>query len=236
MKEDPPLSAKCRDKFLVLGIKISNDVMALEGDALQASLLALWAQADTAKAATNGAVNGATNGSDGTDGTAAAALHNPIVERKLRCSFLPPAHSPSPSMLPSTATPLVDPTTAKSDFHDARETVSVGGVLASEGLRSNYPVQSASASTIVGSTLEQDLTDAREKIHSLQSACEAYKIEIERISQVRLRRAEASGHSLTTDSTAVNGLAATRVKKDTISLTMLITAVLIAFLAGIYLF
>nr|KAJ3419827.1 phosphatidylinositol-binding protein scs2 [Polyrhizophydium stewartii] len=84
MREDPPPSFKCRDKFLVLALRIPHDVMALDADQAAPRLQELWAHADQIKASAP---------------DAAAEL---LVERKLRCAFLPAAGAAD---LPSTGAP-----------------------------------------------------------------------------------------------------------------------------------
>ncbi|KAJ8325259.1 hypothetical protein BDV3_007191 [Batrachochytrium dendrobatidis] len=219
MRTDPPLNYRCRDKFLVLAIVINDDVMALEGDALQQSLLALWADADRAKAAVH---------SGSADVDTVAMVDNLIYERKLRCTFLPAldasvgTDASPPLPLPSKTAQSGLSSAPVSDFHDAHEQTPLRGTV--------KPTAS------VHSTTDQELVDAREKIRSLQSACEAYKIEIERLSQVRLRRAEASGSGLSNEPSAIRGQTSMKAKNDTLSLTFIIIAVLVAFLAGVYLF
>ncbi|KND05109.1 uncharacterized protein SPPG_00783 [Spizellomyces punctatus DAOM BR117] len=71
MKEDPPEGYVCKDKFLIQSIKVPNDVMGLDGDELTARLQTLWSQAEQLKK------------------SSPAAAAEVLVERKLRCVFLP---------------------------------------------------------------------------------------------------------------------------------------------------
>ncbi|KAJ3192630.1 hypothetical protein HK101_006210 [Irineochytrium annulatum] len=98
--QDPPLDFKCKDKFLVQAVKITN----LESDDLQE----LWSRAENLKKV---------------DPEAAKEL---ICEKKLRCVFLPPlggavADSTPTHQLDSTPTATLE----KADPRGAR-TASVG--------------------------------------------------------------------------------------------------------------
>lgn len=67
MAQDPPLDVRCKDKFLIQAIKISQDVMLSEGDDLTSNLLSLWRIAEDAK----------------------KVDPDHVDELKLRCVFLP---------------------------------------------------------------------------------------------------------------------------------------------------
>lgn len=75
MRDDPPLDFKCKDKFLIQALKVSNELFSsLEGDDAPGQLLSeLWAQAELSKK---------DNGPP--------SERSPIEEHKLRVVFLPP--------------------------------------------------------------------------------------------------------------------------------------------------
>ncbi|KAI9026171.1 PapD-like protein [Hyaloraphidium curvatum] len=87
MKEDPPADYRCKDKFLVQGVKIGADLMALgDSDAVQERLAKLWADAEARKKA-----------------DAAWAAEN-FTERKLKVAFLPPDAPKANGALPKAPT------------------------------------------------------------------------------------------------------------------------------------
>lgn len=89
MKEDPPADFKCKDKFLVQGVRIDDSVMQMEDETLAKELAELWASAEAKKKA-----------------DPRWASEN-FAERKLKVVFLPP----SPSSLSATASPASKPPT-----------------------------------------------------------------------------------------------------------------------------
>lgn len=92
MKEDPPLDFKCRDKFLVQAVKISDRLLGMEeGDAVQRELADMWSKAEQKKKA---------------DGD--WALKN-FAERKLRVTFLPAAGATAAAATPNRAPTLTVP-------------------------------------------------------------------------------------------------------------------------------
>lgn len=73
MKEDPPLDMKCKDKFLVQAIRISDEVLELDQEIFGAKLSELWVDAERVKKCDP-------------DGGGSEVM----AEKKLRCSYEPP--------------------------------------------------------------------------------------------------------------------------------------------------
>ena len=208
MKEDPPLDYRCRDKFLVLSIRIPADAAALEGDALAAKLQDLWQQAESLKK----------NSPEG-----AAEI---ISEKKLRCSYLPPIGSTEakPSVVEQQSSFV------RASIVSNRVDASVednGSGTESPSVSVNSPVPSKATVTT-----DKDIVEARDKIKALQAACDAYKAEIERINQLRMRRGEA----VPTTETKKPELLGVTPRREGLSIQAVLVAVILAFLAGVYLF
>ncbi|KAJ3044946.1 phosphatidylinositol-binding protein scs2 [Rhizophlyctis rosea] len=89
MREDPPPDFKCKDKFLVQAIKVSNDILSLDGDEYTARVADLWNQAEQLKK----------SGSD------------VIAEHKLRVSYLPADPNAATTSAPPTNSILANPST-----------------------------------------------------------------------------------------------------------------------------
>ncbi|KNC98612.1 uncharacterized protein SPPG_06293 [Spizellomyces punctatus DAOM BR117] len=108
MKEDPPADAKSKDKFLVQGIKIPADLMVAEGDQFTNRLQELWLQAEQLKK------------------SSPEAASHVLVERKLRCVFLPAdqeqGHRRQESSMSNTSTSVSRQPSTKQEFTDANTT------------------------------------------------------------------------------------------------------------------
>ncbi|TPX54540.1 hypothetical protein SeMB42_g00206 [Synchytrium endobioticum] len=72
MKEDPPLDHKCKDKFLVQAIRVSDEVAQLDQDAFATKLAELWSEAENVR-------------KSDPEGSGTEVL----AEKKLRCAYLP---------------------------------------------------------------------------------------------------------------------------------------------------
>lgn len=274
MKEDPPAEFKSKDKFLVQGIKIPDDLMALEGEELAARLGELWQQAETLKK------------------TSPEAASEVLVEKKLKCLFLAPGESPEDgepdeaehrherqtSRL-STGSDISRKLSVKQEFTDAELGPSPRNSMIGQSqqvllppytaqpadaqpsaLESIAPTARTSATPVATETSTQPITlqqpvsenptdaalikelqAAREKIKTLQAACEGYKVEIERLNVLRQRRGEgvvsASNGAVTGSAKQAAGPIAGMVSgHDGMSLQILAAVAVLAFLIGVLFF
>ncbi|TPX69249.1 hypothetical protein SpCBS45565_g02515 [Spizellomyces sp. 'palustris'] len=208
MKEDPPEGYVCKDKFLIQSIKVPNDVMGLDGDELTARLHTLWSQAEQLKK------------------SSPAAAAEVLVERKLRCVFLPQlgangVEKKDSQLGANTQSEISRQPSVKQEFSDASSTSPRSSMIVdkqvpelqaqAESLPSTRPTsvqfnaearppsanvtsqqaQGSLADSFHQPTLaEKQLQEAREKIKTLQSACDGYKAEIERLNLLRQRRGD----------------------------------------------
>ncbi|KAI8817112.1 PapD-like protein [Fimicolochytrium jonesii] len=297
MKEDPPAEFVSKDKFLVQIIKVPADVVELKGDELAARLSTLWSQADQLFKSS--------------PQTAADVM----VEKKLKCVFLPPAGETSTSSSTglgsgsggasiasshlidsiNNTNPRLSTTDGFSDAHSRRvsvltdaqsrpnataaispETTTPGASpitpvsptavspsdkLPAEGAFSIvapkrppqptvdlFPAPSSSSTTPSQSQsqTEKELKEVREKMKTLQAACDAYKAEVERLNMLRQRKGGAAATegvgSLSASSSAALSASSTggfeKVEKPHQGLPMGVGAAVAvaAFIVGAYLF
>ncbi|KAI9334909.1 PapD-like protein [Obelidium mucronatum] len=132
-----------------------------------------------------------------------------VLEKKLKCAFLPPLGLDVPSVpLPGNSAAAAKPSPATPDFAAA-------------------PAPAAS---------ERELKDAKDAIKRLTVACEGYKSEIERLNQLRQRRAmeEKSGGGAVSGG---DGNAQLQTQNGQgLSLPLAIVLAIIAFILGAFLF
>ena len=79
----------------------------------------------------------------------------------------------------------------------------------------------------------KELQDAKEKIKTLQAACQGYKSEVERINTLRQRRTEASASSGVTEARSQTSAKA---KSSNSTLYLLLIVALVSFFLGRWIF
>ncbi|KAJ3127742.1 phosphatidylinositol-binding protein scs2 [Nowakowskiella sp. JEL0407] len=164
MKEDPPLDFKCKDKFLIQGLKISDEIMSLDGEESTQRLAEAWAAAEALK-------------------KSHAENADLISEKKLRVTFLsstPAANIPPP--------PSYEATPTKSSVADTHNTSDKRTTIYSTP-SSSFPHHSQPSTK---STLSEELSEAKDGIRRLQMQVDGYKAEIERLNALRYRKTTAS--------------------------------------------
>ena len=85
-------------------------------------------------------------------------------------------------------------------------------------------------------SVESDLQSALERIKTLQSACDGYRSELERLNQLRQRRMESGSAGSATTSTLKIHQSKIQSHAQGVPMQTVIMAMLISFLVGIWLF
>ncbi|KXS20849.1 VAMP-associated protein [Gonapodya prolifera JEL478] len=159
MKEDPPADFKCKDKFLVQGIKITEELLHVEqSDEVTARLQDVWSEAEARKK---------------TDPQFAAAN---LAEKKLRVVFTgdvaAPARSPPP--LPSNDATVGE--TAPTQPYPA-STPANGSINSASPPPPSAPapIPAAVLTSLPREDLERQLAEAQQAVRKLQAANETLK-------------------------------------------------------------
>ena len=210
MAEDPAPDFKCKDKFLVQSIKISAEVMKLEGDELTRTLAELWAAAEASKKAGNDSA---------------------VEERKLRVVLLLAGENAAPTQGPT------PPSIASSASESAPVSATVSTPDSSTPVRP--PVAHSPTAPHIPSSAparsdpDKDVREAKEQIRKLQSSCDAYKLEIDRLNQLRQRR---GGSDADDDKKPKNVAHQQQQHSDGIPLMFALFLVILSFLLGVVFF
>ncbi|KAI9091901.1 PapD-like protein [Phlyctochytrium arcticum] len=209
MKDDPPEGFICKDKFLIQSIKVPSDVLKLEGDELQNRLQTLWTQAEQLKK------------------TSPAAAAEVLLERKLKCVFLPP-------IAESGAAPQSNGQAARVQQSEVTRQPSLRSEFSDANTSPRSSVIAAESS--LNAAVDKQLREARQKINTLQSACDGYKAEIERLNLLRQRRGADSKDTVSSSSSGSSATVMTPAPLTGLSLQVVAAVALAAFLLGAFLF
>ncbi|KAJ3331011.1 phosphatidylinositol-binding protein scs2 [Blyttiomyces sp. JEL0837] len=209
MKEDPPLDFKCKDKFLIQSMKISSDVMGLDGDDLTNRLQELWSRAEHLKKVDPEAAN------------------EIMAEKKLRCNFLPPLEAGASS---SEAAGVGAGATINAPLPTPIQPANIPPA------RQPAATSAAAGGAAPNADADRELRDAKETIKRLTAACEGYKSEIDRLNLLRQRRAGAVGSGADAGSGDGKVASGAIVQGSGLNVQIVALIALIAFLLGAYLF
>ncbi|KAJ3017829.1 phosphatidylinositol-binding protein scs2 [Thoreauomyces humboldtii] len=248
MKDDPPAGHISKDKFLVQCIAIPDEEVLGAGDeaGVTQRLAGLWAQAEQRHKAGGAADNSI-----------------PLMEKKLRCIFLPAEIATSPANSAPSETATLASSTARSISNNADSPVRQEHSAAAFSDASQNSTSSATAPGLIpantstfgsahdaldstpsalGSAstqaIEKELREAREKTRTLQAACDGYKAEIERLLLVRQRRGGdvSSGGPPSPTSSTAGSLALQQQPHTGLPMTVGAGIAVVAFLIGAYIF
>ncbi|KAJ3019465.1 phosphatidylinositol-binding protein scs2 [Thoreauomyces humboldtii] len=255
-KDEPPL--KSRDKFLVQGIKVPSDVMTLEGDDLTARLSDLWLQAETLKKASPDAASQilgekklrcvfVAEGATAADSDAARRLssaHRSNADLKQEFTDADVGPSPRNSVLPLPAYDRGDvggskanaaPETTRPRSGSSANPTPTTVANAPSSVQPHPPAVAAPVPNL--SVLSAELQIAKEKVKTLQQACEGYKEEIERLGALRQRQStQQSGNAVEKGHSNGGSSVLSHVADDRLSLQIVGLLTAVAFFIGVLFF
>ncbi|KAJ3345704.1 phosphatidylinositol-binding protein scs2 [Kappamyces sp. JEL0680] len=231
LKDGAAVDTKRKDKFLVQAIKIPSSLLqaGLDEAGFQIKIAELWAQTEQVK---KSVADGA--GSD------------IILEKKLRCSYQLDDFGASPSKDGSEISAKATLNARASVYNtDEASEASAAAPAASATSPNSFqePATATSTTSVVptsshNASLEKalkELKDAKDKITSLQSACEGYKVELDRVNLLRQRRADA----VVPPTSTVTPTASKQVHKsasNSFNIQILALVAFISFIVGAWLF
>lgn len=207
---DGSIDTKRKDKFLVQSVKLPAAMAALDENAYQTQVGELWALAEESKKS----------------GDSSSSSADGLLEKKIKCTY---------TLEDSTAPPAnVDLVKSKNIESSAV------GVPVIEDNASQLPdsvAVTAVSTPVSNNPLEKaikELRDSKEKIVSLQSACDGYKQELERLNVLRQRRADATVPPTST----TNGMSSKshKVSASGVNFQALMLLCFISFILGAWLF
>jgi hypothetical protein len=199
-KEGVPFDTKRKDKFLFESIIIPE----MDEATFQAKLPELWDQARQIKTATSDDPNA-----------------NVVVQKILRCSY-------------ALEGDIIE--TPSSTAGDRKSVYSVAESDGSPGLfflnlePKGTPKRTSNPSVSTSDNVSKELKDAKEKIQTLQAACDGYKMEIERINNLRQRRSEISTKGMSPS------IGKQQLKPAGLNGQVVAVLCLLSFLIGVWLF
>ncbi|KAJ3195696.1 phosphatidylinositol-binding protein scs2 [Entophlyctis luteolus] len=197
MKEDPAPDFRCKDKFLVQTTQVPPEIAEItDADEQTAALASLWTRVEDAKK----------NGDESV-----------VLEKKLRCAFLPAASS----------------TTAANDVNSLPPAIPVPP-SATVPVTVSSRVGPSQTPAAAANDTDRELRDAKDAIKRLTLACEGYKAEIERLNVLRQRRAAEDAKI---GAAGVSGAQLAQIQANKgLPLPLALVLALIAFILGVVLF
>ncbi|KAI8900096.1 PapD-like protein [Globomyces pollinis-pini] len=199
------LDPKRRDKFLVQSIKIPVATLKLDPASIAVKITELWVQAEQIKKASP-------------DGSSSEI----IEEKKLRCVY----SENDSERLERISTVISDNRSSVSNFQDSNEaTKPLSPTVAQANTNSVAPVELEKKN--------KELNELKERLSTLQAACDGYKAELERVNLLRQRRADAT---VPANATTAHSPTKTKPKSQGIAFQSLAILCLVSFLLGAWLF
>lgn len=206
--DDAEAVSKRKDKFLIQGIRIPNELLLSDGDEANERLSKLWDQADQVKKVDPTVIYEQkikcvfVNAPPAAAATAATTTPLPVSNSSINTNtaITQPSSNPQQRQLPITsATTTAESASSSSTLSSSTPkslnpspAASSSSQLPHANLGASISSSSSSASAVSFEDLEKELLSSREAVKRLTAACEGYRAEIDRLNALRQRKAASN--------------------------------------------